>query len=455
MMAITEEPRQVKESVQSVEPIVELFHMVKSLIPEGQAVVVVTPQTTVAAAVEKMQAGDFSQLPVVSGYAVLGIFSYRSLARRLLDIGPIKADYRELPVDEFMEHFTFVQPTDKWVTILDILNREDGVLVGNRDDLRGILTSMDVLTYLHRIASPFVMLAEIEMSLRRIIEACVDEAALRECAVNSLAEKYPPARMPASLSDMSFGDYVQILGAKQNWPRFEQALGAGEWMRRETVSRLTEVRDLRNEVFHFKRALDESGHAALLWGRDWLEMKARAFEGQKHAASTRSAVDGSNETDVGGKSAQDKGKRAKRKKWTEAEFFRVLADNVEPEVVGIIQELYEWSRVVADRVWFGTGTVTGSFTFHYRREGKTMSVFTISTGGWITLNYGNLSKSVGGETTGQFHQRISEIPTFRRVRADFTKWPYLNLADAFSGSAAIEKFKQAVLWLRDQIDLNA
>jgi len=38
------------------------------------------------------------------------------------------------------------------------------VLVGHKESLEGILTPMDVLLYLRDIASPFVMLAEIEMS---------------------------------------------------------------------------------------------------------------------------------------------------------------------------------------------------------------------------------------------------------------------------------------------------
>ena len=153
----------------------ELFHLVKSLIPEGQEVVTVPPDLRVAEAIEIMDKHKFSQVPVVAGNVVLGVFSFRSLALRLMRMRQAAEGFGELPVDEFVDQVQFVQPLDNWESILKYLDREDGVLVGHSERLDGIVTPMDVLTYLHVIASPFVMLAEIELSLRRIIDACVSQ----------------------------------------------------------------------------------------------------------------------------------------------------------------------------------------------------------------------------------------------------------------------------------------
>ena len=266
---------------QVVASIVELFHMVESLIPDGQKVAIVRPQTSVREALDLMKAQRFSQLPVVSGNAVLGVFSYRSLVRALDELGPIDTDFRELPVDEFMEPFAFVHPADKWESTLNHLYKQDGVLVGNRNSLQGILTAWDVLTYLRQIASPFVLLAEIELSLRRIIDASIDEDQFKQCAMNSLAKKYGEEEMPGSVSEMTFNDYVQIVGDGRNWPLFETAFGKGEWLRKQTVARLKEVRDLRNDAFHFRRQLEEEDNKTLVKHRDWLEMKSRSFEGRR------------------------------------------------------------------------------------------------------------------------------------------------------------------------------
>lgn len=144
----------------------------------------------------------------------------------------------------------------------------------------------------------------------------------------------------------------------------------------------------------------------------------------------------------------------KRRKWSEAEFFRVL-EEVEPNSVSIVRDLYEWSRDVADRRWFGTGVETGSFTFHYLMEGKTISVFTIYTNGRLVLNYGWLSRKIDKETMEDFDERIHEIPTFSRIPHDFSKWPTIKVIDAFGDPENIDRFKIVVKWLRDKLKSNA
>lgn len=141
----------------------------------------------------------------------------------------------------------------------------------------------------------------------------------------------------------------------------------------------------------------------------------------------------------------------KRKKWSEEEFFRVLNENVKPDVVTIVKDLYEYGKDVADRICFGTGTETGSFTFHYLKEGKTISVFSIYTNGKFTLNYGWLSPHIDQEIMKEFHRKIQEIPAFRKIPPDFSKWPSIKVVDAFKDSEDIEKFKKAVQWLQDKL----
>ena len=150
--------------------------------------------------------------------------------------------------------------------------------------------------------------------------------------------------------------------------------------------------------------------------------------------------------------ASSKPPESKRKKWTEEEFLRVFSEkNAEPELIDVVKELYEWAKNVADRVWLGTGIETGSITFHYLKDGKTMSVFTIYTNGRLSLNYGWLSTQIDRKTMEEFHKLIHEISSFERIPADFSKWPTIKVADAFINQENIEKFKETVLWLRSRI----
>jgi CBS domain-containing protein len=260
----------------------ELFHLVRSLMPKDQKLSMASPEMTVAEAVEEMRRCNYSQLPVAVGNVVLGVFSYRSLAARMLEMGLSGETAGGMPVDEFTEEWRFVHPSDGWESLLDLLDRKDGVLVGNRERVEGILTTMDALNYLYGIASPFVTLAEIELSLRRIIQACVDEDQWETCVQNCLTSKYRPDELPSELSEMTFSDYVQIIAHGLNWELFADVFGQGEAQRKRTHSRLTEVRDLRNEVFHFRRQLTDRDRRRLSAHASWLQMKVRAFEAKQH-----------------------------------------------------------------------------------------------------------------------------------------------------------------------------
>ncbi len=141
-----------------------------------------------------------------------------------------------------------------------------------------------------------------------------------------------------------------------------------------------------------------------------------------------------------------------RKQWTEDEFFRVLGEkNADPKVVTVADDLHKWASKKADRIWLGTGIETGSITFHYLKDGKTISVFTIYTNGRLSLNYGWLSTQIDEKTLKEFHKLIQEIPSFSRIPADFAKWPNIKLADAFTDEKSIEEFKKAVLCLGERV----
>lgn len=134
-----------------------------------------------------------------------------------------------------------------------------------------------------------------------------------------------------------------------------------------------------------------------------------------------------------------------RGRWTDGQFFEAVSQETPPQVVEAIQDLYEWAKAEASRIWFGTGTRLGSFTFHYLRNGKTVSVFSVYTNGTLTLNYGWLSTEVEKDLIEGFHEAIHRIPQLSKIPADFTKWPTVKVSDVFAGQPeALRAFKEAV-----------
>lgn len=269
------------QMVTSVEErtVTDVFHRVNSLLPEYQEVVCTTPEATVSEALDLMVRHNYSQLPVKADTHVLGVISYRSIARKVLELGTARIDIKDLPVAEFMERLEFVHIFQELNNTLSSLDRDGAILVGQPDRLQGIVTPMDILRHLFKFASPFVLLAEIELSLRRLIEASVDESGFRECIRLSIGHLYEHEALPASVKQMTFNHYAQVIGDGRNWPRFQQAFGGpGDWYRKNVRTKLEELRELRNDVFHFRRELDENDIDRLVAHRDWLLMRATAFE---------------------------------------------------------------------------------------------------------------------------------------------------------------------------------
>jgi hypothetical protein len=159
---------------------------------------------------------------------------------------------------------------------------------------------MDMLNYFREIANPFIMIAEIELSLRRIIETCIGDVALPKAITRSLGSAYPNGKVPSALHEMTFDNFVQIISNGDNWSYFEAMFGQAQQTRKRTNQKLREIGDWRNVVFHFRRRLEKWELDRLVEYREWLQRRVRAFEGRskpsvrqpdKAAGSLRRKID--------------------------------------------------------------------------------------------------------------------------------------------------------------------
>lgn len=258
--------------------VTKLFHRLNSVLPTDQHVISVLPETPVQEALNILGEHGFSQLPVMVGQQVIGMFSYRSFSQAVIRLSATpkgqKFDPQGIFVEDCIERPNYARVTDEFRSWFDAIDRLDALLVGDPNRLQGIVTAMDILRYLYEVVSPFVTIAEIELSLRALIRLAVDQDKLLECARVCL-KHYAEDNFPTGLEHMSFNDYVQIIGDGRNWPYF-QPIFKGDRVR--TRARLEQVRDLRNDVFHFRRELTDEDHEALSMLREWMLMKATAAE---------------------------------------------------------------------------------------------------------------------------------------------------------------------------------
>lgn len=248
----------------------EGFHRINRVLPEAQEVVSVAPETLAAEAMVIMRQRGYSQLPVVVEKHVIGLFSYRSYAKAVQSAiesqAKAKINLADLTVEECIEKPAFARVTDEFTTWFAVLDQDNAVLVGEASRLQGIVTPMDVLRYLYEVASPFVLVAEIELAVRALIERAVMPEQLSECIRTTLSSHYSPEKLPASLSQMTFHDYVQIITDGRNWPKFEPVFRG---TRERTRAKLEEMNRLRNDVFHLRGPSVED-HERLAAFREWV-----------------------------------------------------------------------------------------------------------------------------------------------------------------------------------------
>src|SRR5438132_727639 len=85
------------------ESVTQLFHRLNRVLPDEQIITTIAASTKVFDALRLMKSKSYSQLPVVEGNEVLGVFSFRSLAEGAVRLGKQKVELGDLPVDEFVE----------------------------------------------------------------------------------------------------------------------------------------------------------------------------------------------------------------------------------------------------------------------------------------------------------------------------------------------------------------
>lgn len=143
--------------------------------------------------------------------------------------------------------------------------------------------------------------------------------------------------------------------------------------------------------------------------------------------------------------SQARKQAAKRKKWTETEYFEDVETKLPKEVGKIISDLFQWSQKSADRVWFGTGIENGSFTYHCMLDKKTVSIFSVYSNGWLTLNFGWLSRTIDIELIKEFHKGLIQMAPFASIPDKFDRWPSIKIEDAFlDDSENLTHFMQLV-----------
>ena len=191
---------------------------------------------------------DYTQLGIERNGEVVGIVSYRSISRVMTNLRKLDAE-KNLPgrtVEIAIEELEpIVSPDDDLVVLFNLLAENPYALIRDADDgVLEIVTNYDLLHYLRDSIEPFLLIEDIEISIREVIVEGFSEDLSSE--LQSFFEDRHE-RTPESITDCSFGHYTPFM--QENWSHF------GEYFEENgdfVGTLINEVSEIRNDVFHFR-----------------------------------------------------------------------------------------------------------------------------------------------------------------------------------------------------------
>jgi len=211
-----------------------------TLDPANRKPLSINRDAKVREAVTLMVQHDYSQLPVMQNSRdVDGLISWKSIGETS------KVHNKECTfVRECMDTDVEIlrDDTPLWKAIRTIAEKDVVLVKNSAKEIIGLVSTYDIAVEYHSLSEPFLLLGEIENNLRQLIARAKYPLSVTEAA----KDPKDVERKVKSVSDLTFGEYIELLQQPANW----QSIGYN-LSRKTFIAEMIEVRKIRNEVMHF------------------------------------------------------------------------------------------------------------------------------------------------------------------------------------------------------------
>lgn len=201
-------------------------------------IVTITRDKTVEEATTLMMMHRYSQLPVTQNKRRIdGMISWRSMGRVRA-----RGDACE-HVRDCLEPLRILDQDAPFFEAVDTITEREVVLVRGKDrTITGIVTTSDLSREYHQKAEPFLLLGEVEDRIRILIGRNLSDEEIKNARRSG-----DDTRPIEDASDLTFGQYVGLLEDRENWKKLRLEID-----RKLFVGLLNDVREVRNDVMHFR-----------------------------------------------------------------------------------------------------------------------------------------------------------------------------------------------------------
>lgn len=210
------------------------------LVGKKKPLIWVPPSATLAKVITEMEINDFSQLPVLADpYTLHGAVSWESIARwrrRPKAGAPMLSDviYTRARVFDY---------DVRLLDVLDVLQEEEFIFVRDFDrKITGIITAADVVETYDETATPFFLIGEVDQELRQLLRNAFDLDTIRRVCRSGNGI--------SSFDSLTMYHYETVLNDPDCWAKLAWGLD-----REVVITRLSEIRHVRNRVMHFNADL--------------------------------------------------------------------------------------------------------------------------------------------------------------------------------------------------------
>ena len=186
-----------------------------------------------------MLLNDYSQLPVTQDCREIrkieGMISWKSIGSRLSS-GVECARVRDCVNPQVRD---VRQDTPLLDAVAGIASNGYTLVRDSTNKIVGIVTTSDLSREFLELASPFLLIGEIEKYLHTLVHGRFTK--------DEILAALPEGLTATGTADLTLGGYCRLLQKPANWKK----LGL-EFSRKQFVARLEAVREIRNEVMHFR-----------------------------------------------------------------------------------------------------------------------------------------------------------------------------------------------------------
>lgn len=247
------------------------MHPLAQVLAQRKPPVCIASDARIGDALKLMTENRFGQLPVLAADGrLLGLITQQGLAGLYFHTQGA-APLLKMPVHHALEAAATLGAEDDLFKAVEALAvpRTPAVVVTEAGRPIGLLSGKDMTHFFRSLFEGIILAEEIELILRDYTaKAFPDEAALNAAAMAA----FGPGPNNPNLSrrnpyKLSFGDRMQMMCAAPNWERLEPVLGP------QTVflALMNRVREVRNQMMHFRGQMDPLEFDALARAYTWLQ----------------------------------------------------------------------------------------------------------------------------------------------------------------------------------------